>query len=162
MLFCCCSKCKVLEIRYEWLDSSAKDLDTGTTFLGTTVGWGCYYSGGDTARRYMHWSGDSTGSGSREVVYIEIKKALDDKAWSGSTTIHLAAGWYIPAGGSGPAKVVAVCRPDFTQSRSIGESQTIDISPGRQRGCAFTSVGSVVVSEKDGKITFKLGSNPLP
>jgi len=157
MLFCCCSQCKVLEIRYEWINSSSRDLDTGTTFLGNKVGWAC-----GSGSQYMIWSGDSVGSSSVETVKIEIKRALEDKAWSKSTTIQLAAGWYIPARGSGPAKIWASCKKGIYDTIPVGKYQTIDISPGQQRNCASTPVGSIVVSERNGSITFKLNSNPLP
>jgi len=48
-----------LMVAYCWT-SSQKDLDTGTTFLGSSVG---YQHGGSL---YMHWYGDNTSTGGVE------------------------------------------------------------------------------------------------
>jgi hypothetical protein len=141
---CCCNNiCEILEIVYDWSGSSSRDLDTGTTFLGTKVGWSC-----GNGNSYIHWNGDNTSQGASEHVLIYFKKSLDDKKWSGSETVYLAAGWYSPAGGSGPAHVRVQC---YTDPEAL-EPQEKQISPGSQNNCASTNVGSVTLHE-DGTFT---------
>jgi len=140
---CCCGGCEILQIIYDWTDSSSKDLDTGTTFLGKKVGWSC-----GSVWPYISWGGDNTSASATENALIYFKAALDNGLWSGSTTVNLAAGWYSPARGSGPAKVRVIC---YTDPESV-EPQEKQISPGSQNNCASTSVGSVTINE-DGTFT---------
>lgn len=115
------------------------DLDTGTTFLGDKAGWSCG-SGGD----YMSWSGDDTSADGTETITVDVEKALDDGAWASSVVIDCAAGWYIPAGGSGSATLTVKYR---------GDTQTKTVSPGSQSSCATTGVATITVYD-DG--TFSL------
>jgi hypothetical protein len=143
---CCCNDCTVLKITYDWSESSSRDLDTGTTFLGTKVGWSC---GDGSTVAYILWSGDNTSASASEYVLIYFKAALDAERWSGSVEIDLAAGWYIPAGGSGPAKVIVECYDVPNEDTK----KTKTINPGAQSNCASTNVGKVTINE-DG--TFEL------
>ena len=138
----CCGPVDYLIIIYEW-DPPAHDLDTGTTFLGETVGWAC----GDLAN-YMFWaSGDNT-EGGPEQVNVMVRQARANGRWSNSVEIHCAAGWYIPNGGSGPARL----RVTFN-----GITQVKTIAPGAQNVCATTPVGIITVFDD---WTFTLGDIP--
>jgi hypothetical protein len=133
----CCSH-DLLSIIYEW-DPPSRDLDTGTTFLGSIVGWSCGNSG-----LYITWSsGDNTSYGPEEVI-VDVIQALSDGAWVSSVEINCSAGWYSPAGGSGPARL----RVTFH-----GITQEISITPGSQSSCATTPVGLITVHDD---LTFTL------
>lgn len=76
-------------IIYSW-EQPCRDLDTQTTFLGNSVGFGC-----DNIARNMSWvSGDDTGIGGLEVVAInfDIEEA-NDRDYTISTYAH----WHEPA-----------------------------------------------------------------
>ena len=135
---CCCRDCEVLKITYDWSESSSRDLDTGTTFVGTKVGWSC-----GNGNQYISWSGDNTSQSASEYVLIYFKKALDDGLWNTSTTVNLAAGWYSPASGSGPAKVIVEC---YNVTDEDTKKEKV-INPGSQNNCASTNVGSVTIYE---------------
>ena len=135
----CGGACEILKITYDWTGSSSKDLDTSTRFLGKTAGWACSGNGD----LYIVWNGDMTGSSSSEFLLILVKASLAAKLWSGSTTVNLSAGWYIPAGGTGPAKVIVSCH-DIPGALEPQEKQ---INPGRQSSCASTNVGSITINE---------------
>jgi hypothetical protein len=131
-----------LTIIYEW-DFPQPDLDTGTTFLGNTVGWAC---GG--AASYIYWlSGDNTTYGP-EVVEVMVRDAHTDGAWVSSVEIQCAAAWYTFAGGSGPARL----RVTFN-----GVSSVLSISPGNQAGCVNHLVGIITVHDD---WTFNLVASP--
>lgn len=131
----CCDKDLILEIYYDWTGTGQRDLDTGTTFLETKVGYACGF--GDD---YIQWSGDNVSSDSFEVVYIFITNSLNDGLWNDDIVVDLAAGWYAPANGYGPAIVRALIRgkPETEQSKTI--------NPGVQFGCATTSVGFITIN----------------
>lgn len=142
----CCNPCQSLLITYDWSGTNQPDIDTGTTFLGTKVGWSC-----DDNNQYIEWGGDNTGQSASETVVINHVAALAAGLWSGSVDVSLAAGWYSPAGGSGPITVRVQCvgRPETEQSQVV--------SPGTQDSCASTSVGSITIQQAG---SFSL--NPLP
>lgn len=87
----------ILTLIYSW--SGSPDLDTGTTFLGQTVGFGHGASGG-----YMTFTGDVTSTGTEEVV-IDLAQAWEDGVISTFADVACAADWYPSAGGSGPAQL---------------------------------------------------------
>lgn len=138
---CCCkasssssaSACDALLITYDWSETSSRDLDTGTLFLGTKVGWSC-----GNGNAYITWGGDNTGSNATETVTVYFRNALNAGLWTNVTSVTLYAGWYSPAGGSGPARVRARCL-------SGGPEQSISISPGSQNNCASTYVGQITI-----------------
>lgn len=136
-----CDPCNGLElvIVYDWAGTGMRDLDTMTSFLDESFGWSCANDG-----QYLAWvSSDNTSENGNEQVNVKIETAHEDGAWTSSATIGLHAGWYTPAGGSGPAEV-RVTYKGVTQSKSI--------SPGSQSSCASTSVGTVTVYD-DGTFT---------
>lgn len=128
---CCCFPPEDLYIEYRWAPPS-RDLDTGTTFIGVTVGWAC---GGYSS--YLHWHGDNTGYGP-EIIEVNVVKALTDGLWSDSVQIQCAAGWYSPAGGSGPAIL-------YAYFNGVPKQKTVN--PGSQTSCASTPVGTITVYE---------------
>lgn len=134
------SKCGIddLYIEYRWAQSQ-KDLDTSTSFLGTSVGYAC-----GSSNAYVDYSSDNTSYGGKEFVQINLKKALDENKWSGSVVVSLAAGWYIPAQGSGPATLTIGLKNRATGK--INSTTVKTISPGSQSGCAQTPVGTVTVT----------------
>lgn len=129
---CCGSQGSgVVLIEYSWTPPQL-DLDTGTSFLSTKVGWACSASG-----PYITWSGDNTGYGP-EIVTVDVRAAYRDSAWASSCEIVCSAGWYSPAGGSGPALLTVTFN---------GVTQTLTISPGQQSNCASTTVARVTVHD---------------
>jgi hypothetical protein len=138
----------ILEITYSW-PSGEMDLDTGTTFEGITVG---YAYPENVSNAYLTWSLDNTGAGP-EFVKINIQKALEKKVIRrGQTfTVELAAGWFQPAGGSGPATVEATL---YLSDEIISTSSKF-ISPGVQVGQATTSVGTVTVNLNELELTLE-------
>lgn len=125
----------ILKIIYTW-PSDQRDLDTATTFLGQTVGYGC-----GTTSTYMSWTGDDTGSGGKEEVTCRISEAAENAALPGTFSITAKAGWYTPAGGSGGANLEMYLQNPVTGTL-YGPRYQLPISPGNQSGCASTPVGS--------------------
>lgn len=126
-----------LLVTYTW-PTNQKDLDTGTQFVGGSVGYAC---GGSP---YMTFSGDDTSAGGRETIEVNLYQAYQDGKWKDSVPVNLIAGWYIPAEGSGPASVTV----EF-KSKSRGTTRgavTLSISPGAQRDCATTVVGTTTIT----------------
>jgi hypothetical protein len=93
----------------------------------------------------MQFTGDNTSGGGSETVTIDLGGAFTaGRFTNNSTMVSASAGWFTPAGGSGPAVLTVALR-----SKSTGElSQTLTrtISPGTQSGCADTLVGNVTVA----------------
>ncbi len=139
-----------LFVQYSWRQN-VRDLDTGTSFLGDTVGWS--WNGAGT---YLAWSGDDTSAGGDEIVTVNIAGSFHAGGWSGSTTVGLAAGWYSPAGGSGTALVQVGLKRKTTGAIENLQSKTI--SPGTQSSAAATVVGSVsiIVSGAHNHVEFTL------
>jgi len=134
---------RMMWIYYEWADlGSSRDLDTKTTFLGYSCGWSVTPSSTGQAGVIRWPSGDNTQSGP-EIVFIYAQRTLEQGMWSGQTNIECYAGWYIPAQGSGPARIRVVYN---------GNTQTKIISPGSQSGAANTHVASITLRE-DGSFT---------
>lgn len=99
----------ILTIVYFWEDQP--DLDTGTTFLGSVVGFG---HGALSA--YMSWTGDNTEDGGSETVTVDLARAWEDGEITDIAEIDCAADWYPfadddpgvepnPNPGSGPAEI---------------------------------------------------------
>jgi len=86
-------------VHYSW-PQNVRDLDTNTSFLGSSAGYNL------SGSAYLNWGGDNTGSGGSETTTVNIDQAFIDGAWSGSTVVGAGADWYTPAGGSGPAYIV--------------------------------------------------------
>ena len=127
-----CSNLGSLSVTYSWA-ATDWDLDTGTSVFGHKYGWRC---GGSDA--YVSWSGDNRSSAGSETVTINLTGSKAAGLWSGSFSVGLVAGWYIPAGGNGPA-TMTISYND--------ETITYQISPGSQSNGASTSVGTVTVSD---------------
>jgi hypothetical protein len=124
----------VLKVLYTW-PASQRDLDTGTTFLGDTVGYSC----GDSST-YMVWTGDDTGTGGLEQVTVLISDAASNNALPTNFDIDAKAGWYASAGGSGPASLEMYLENPMSGAL-YGERVSKTIAPGSQDGCATTPVG---------------------
>lgn len=132
-----------LVVAYSW-PNSQKDLDTGTLFLGSAVG---FRHGGSV---YMNWSGDNTSTGGVERVVVDIHQSFLDSGWNGTVTITLRAGWYSPAGGSGSATVYVGLRN--TETGEVRQAFSKTIAPGSQSGAATTVVGSAIIALSDGDV----------
>ena len=127
----CCAD-QFMTILYEW-DPPTADLDTGTTFLGGTVGWSC---GGVSA--FITWiSGDNTDFGPEEVR-VQVRESHAAGAWVSSVEIHCAAGWFGERDSNPPARI----RVTFN-----GVTKTMSFSPGFQDACATTQVGKITVHD---------------
>ena len=137
---CCCGRGEVI-ISYDWSATSMKDLDTCTeVFHGTVdeqkVGWTIGYQ-----TKYLNLTTrDNTGTSTYERVVFLARKSMSDGVWSNNTTIICKAGWYIPAGGSGSAKLTV---------KYNGVTQSITISPGSQSALASTLVATLTVTEEE-------------
>jgi hypothetical protein len=129
-----------MTIWYEWADlGNSNDLDTNTTFSGRSVGW----SVGTGQVGIIKWpSGDNVNQGPEEVR-IWAAYTRDIGLWSEETTIICRAGWYSPAGDSGPARIRVVYN---------GDTHTKIISPGSQSGAAQTQVATITL-RADGTFT---------
>jgi hypothetical protein len=115
----------LLVIQYQWYDMP--DLDSGTTFLGNTVGFG-YGSLAD----YMTFTGDNRGLGGIEEVTIDLAAAYEAGAIDllGGAVIVCCADWYPnadddpdtapnPNPGTGPAVFTVEYQGVFIASSSI-------------------------------------------
>lgn len=126
--------------QYTW-PTDQRDLDTGTSFLSSTVGFAC-----SPPSAYMEFSGDNTGSGGLEEVNIRLGAAFEDGAWTDSVPIVFNAQWFSSAGGQGPASLTI-----FLQQQQdgveiqLGSAVSFPIQPGTGGGCAATVVGSANV-----------------
>ena len=134
------NKCGIddLYIEYRWAESQ-KDLDTSTKFIDASVGYDCRPS-----NTYVSWTGDDTSRGGKEIVQINLEKSLEDNKWSNSVIVSLAAGWYTPAEGSGPATLTIGLKNRMTNKITSTTIKTI--SPGSQSGCAQTAVGTITIT----------------
>lgn len=116
-----------LNLEIDWAGTGMSDLDVGVSFLGTTVG---FAYGGSTG--YLTYTGDDTGDGP-ETVEIDLAAAWDAGDITMAADVLVAADWYPPSGGSGPAVV------NVTYSVG-GYSQTFQIRPGNDVSPAETEV----------------------
>jgi hypothetical protein len=131
----------IVTIRYSWSGSS--DLDTATTFNAETVGWSIA-----DLTPYMTWSGDDTSDDGYEDVVIDLAQAWLDGVITDTAVIQLAADWYPPAGGSGPANV------EFSGDiNPEGGPSVFVISPGGTTP-ASTSVGTLTIFSDNLGFTF--------
>jgi len=87
-----------LEIIYSW-PSGQNDLDSVTTFLGQSVGFGFGSTGS-----YIQFFGDNVNNGPERVI-IDLQKAYLDDLISGNLSIDCYADWYPGAYGSGLATI---------------------------------------------------------
>ena len=125
-----------LVVAYTW-GTDQQDLDTGTEFLGNTVG----FAYADTAA-YLLWTGDDVNGGGAEVVVVDINAAIVAQDAVAPFMVNCFAGWYTPAGGFGPATLTFAI-VNSTNGEHFGAiSKTIN--PGTQSGQATTPVGSAV------------------
>lgn len=88
----------VLSIRFSWVGS--EDLDTGTTFLGDTVGYG------HGTAPFMTWTGDDVSASGDEEIEVDLAAAWAAGEIVERAYVDLSADWFPSAGGSGPATLV--------------------------------------------------------
>lgn len=124
----------VLQITYSWpMDQS--DLDTGTRFLGRTVGF-CAAS----SAPYLRWTGDDTDFGGSEQVTVFLGESHTQEAWTNATSISLNAAWF-PSSSRGPATV--------SVQAEVGSVVTYAVDPGRRSlgdSSCTTEVGRIGVT----------------
>jgi hypothetical protein len=89
-----------LQIIYSWPEGQS-DLDTVTTFVGQSVGYGHIEV---DAPPYITYSTDNLGPGP-EIVTIDLQQAYLDGAIGPFVNIPCYVDWYPPKGGSGPATI---------------------------------------------------------
>jgi hypothetical protein len=123
-----------LVILYTW-PTEQKDLDTSTRFLGQSVGYGC-----GSSTQYLQWTGDDVGFGGMERVDCLISEAASDNALPPTFEVEARAGWFAPAGGSGPAYLQMYLN-NPASGVLYGPSAMKTIAPGSQSGCSSTPVG---------------------
>lgn len=131
-----------MSITYTW--AAPYEVETGTTFLTKTIGYWCQATLGENAGvilPYMIWDGYSDYI---DTVCIKVEKALQDGRWTESTTITLAAAWYVTA--SSPSSVTVTVTYG-------GDTQSIVVYPGTKPGffaCTLYStypVGTITVRD---------------
>ena len=129
---CACCQGFQMNVNYSWAGTGQRDLDTSTRAFGGSIGYFCAdYS------PYLEWiTGDDTSENGSEQVDIRVDDARRDGLWSSSYNILAYAGWFEPAGGSGPAQLIVTYK---------GSTKSKSISPGSQSGCASTQVGTITV-----------------
>lgn len=90
-----------IRIMYLWDNSGGSDLDTMTSCMGESVGYG--RGGGITKKTYIGIDRDDTSSNGRETITVYSKRirTLQDEV-----TVSMAAAWYgTPAGGNFKIKI---------------------------------------------------------
>lgn len=132
----------VLVITYSW-PADQPDLDTGTSFLDTKVGFAC-----GSGNEYISFSGDDTTFGGRETTKILLGASFSDNQWDSEVTISMATGWFSNRG-SGPASVSINTEKVVANVTVASEALSIVVDPGAQSGCATFEVGEVVVMVDD-------------
>lgn len=158
------SRNTVLVCEYTW-PRSKKDLDTGTTFLGETVGYNYNF-----VAPYMLWTGDDQNTGGREVVVIDIDGAVAAGEALSAFSIDCLADWFGPADGFGPATLSVYFRDKFSTRSSPRSSIQIAPTPFTDGGTpahpngstmAITPVATVDVTFDDDAGIFTFGvANP--
>jgi len=137
----------VMSVTYTW--AAPYEVETGTTFLTKTIGYWCQAELGESAGSippYMDWDGYTDYI---DKVCIKVGEAFQDGAWTESTTITLAAAWYVTA--SSPSSVTVTVTYG-------GVTQSVVVYPGIKPGgfsCTLYSsypVGTITVLE-DGTFT---------
>lgn len=88
-------------IRYAWLESDGRDLDTRTALIdvdasvnGQDVGWsrGGTISGASGA--YLQWGGDNTTASGAEAVLVDFPKIAADFPALTDIRVRMRANWY--------------------------------------------------------------------
>ncbi|GEM_PF-4269438 len=125
-------------VRYSW-PQTVRDLDTNTTFLGSSSGWDL-----DNSSPYMSWTGDDTSAGGAETTTVHLYSAWQDGAWSTTTTITVGTDWYTPAGGSGPAVITVALQNKITHKLTHVEVHVV--SPGQESSGTHTVVGTITIT----------------
>jgi von Willebrand factor type D domain len=133
-----------LVVEYSWpLDQT--DLDTGTFFLGSGVGYRC-----GSSSPYLLFSGDNTEVGGIETVRVALGDSFESGDWVSTVSVNLRAGWFVSES-SGPASLT-VYAEQIDGARS--EEVSLVIIPAEtMAGCASKDVGLInVVVLEDGSI----------
>jgi hypothetical protein len=144
----------VLVVEYSW-PADKNDLDTGTFFLGSSVGYGC-----DGESPYMSFTGDDTGLGGKETVTVALGQSFKETQWANETSVVLNAGWFQPPH-RGPASIAISIRYDFTNgTRLDGGLVSFVVDPGVQSGCSSTEVAVARISSSGsrGRVTIQITS----
>lgn len=141
-----------IAVKYSW-GADVRDLDTGTEFLDSVVGFGC-----GIGSVYVTDPGDDTGAAGSETVIIDVIQARIDGFWSAQTAIQMRAGWFAPRGGSGPAtlRVFLINKESGNEVEGFGISTVIN--PGIQNGCADTDVADLNISVEGSLVNITLNS----
>jgi hypothetical protein len=144
-----------LVIEYSW-PADQRDLDTGTVFLGSTVGYLC---GGSVP--YIFFSGDDTKIGGKETVKVRLGISFNEGQWVDEVFVDLNAGWF-GSNDRGPASVTAYTERDLGGGTPVVGNNAVSfvIDPGFQSGCASTKVGvAKVLIGTNGNVMIELIPN---
>jgi hypothetical protein len=131
---------RILRVTYDWTATAVSDLDTGTSFLTEKAGYACSPTG--TYVRFV--TGDSTANASKEIVEIEVERALIAGAWSSSVVIACCAHWY-PAGSGKSGSVtlrVKTVKGILCDSDSAEQTKTVTIA-ATASGCSTNQIGTI-------------------
>ncbi len=143
----------VLVCEYTW-PRSKRDLDTGTTFLGDTVGYNL-----NPSSQYMLWTGDDTTDGGREIVVVDIDSAVENGESLSTFDIDCVADWFGPAEGFGPATLSVYFREKFTAKVFPKVSIAIEPTPLTEGGAYAHPGGGTNASTPVADVTVTFDSD---
>lgn len=132
-----------LVVEYTW-PADRTDLDTSTSFLEDTAGFGC-----GSAGAYLQFSGDNVAGGGTEQVRVNLGDSFADGRWSSEVNVELNAGWY-GSFNKGPATVNVYTARQTTDNFENQRAISFVVTPGTQSGCSSTNVGAASIAIADG------------
>jgi hypothetical protein len=140
---------RILRVTYDWTMTAVSDLDTGTSFLTEKAGWSCSPYG--TYVRFV--TGDSTAMNSREIVEIEVERAMNAGLWTSSVVINCFAHWY-PSGSTKSGTVILrakTIKGILCTDESAEQTKNLFIAV-RGSSCSINPVGTITYNA-DGSFT---------
>ena len=144
----------VLEIQYSW-PADQPDLDTGTFFLGESVGFGCGFS------PYISFSGDDTSTGGIEIVQVALGASFAAGAWSEEVLVDMNVQWFLEPY-RGPATITVSTASMAEDGEIIPHNNAFAfvIVPGVGGGCASKPVAQaeVQVNPNSGAVRITISS----
>ena len=144
----------ILEIQYSW-PADQPDLDTGTFFLGESVGFGCGFS------PYISFSGDDTSTGGIEIVQVALGASFAAGAWSEEVLVDMNVQWFLEPY-RGPATITVSTASMAEDGEIIPHNNAFAfvIVPGVGGGCASKPVAQaeVQVNPNSGAVRITISS----
>lgn len=143
-------------VDYSW-DSSGRDLDTATTFLSQTGGFGCTPTG-----EFVTFKGDVRTQGGTETSIVHINDAKEQDHISDRGEVNFFAGWVQES--TATARLSVSLRNAVTKVVIDGSTFGGVIFPGTQNGsarCATEPTGFYVVEQTgEGRLFISYATQP--